>query len=211
MANEHSAEHSDANQHGDDGAHDHGGTGKYWLVFLALCILTSASFFTVSDYWPFKDTPSIGWAFMMAVSCTKAMLVILVFMHLFWEANWKYVLTIPAALMSVFLVLMLIPDIGLRQRTFSEEHKMFAAEKEPDHMENDAHGSHGGHSHDAGHSHADGGHAHEDGQGHENHTGHENADGHSQNENADGGKELDAKHEADSHEEDATHEAAAGR
>ena len=35
------------------------------------------------------------WAFMMAVSCTKAMLVILFFMHVKYEANWKYVLTIP--------------------------------------------------------------------------------------------------------------------
>ncbi len=33
---------------------------------------------------------------MMAVSCTKAMLVILFFMHVKYEANWKYVLTIPA-------------------------------------------------------------------------------------------------------------------
>ena len=40
--------------------------------------------------------PQVGWAFMMAVSCTKAMLVILFFMHVKYEANWKYVLTIPA-------------------------------------------------------------------------------------------------------------------
>ena len=37
----------------------------------------------------------------------------LFFMHLIWEANWKYVLTFPAALMCVFLVLMLVPDVGL--------------------------------------------------------------------------------------------------
>ncbi len=121
--------------HPTDTAHvdheQHGGTGKYWLVFIALCILTSASFFTCSSYWPFHDTPSIGWAFMMAVSCTKAMLVILFFMHLIWEANWKYVLTIPAGMMSFFLVLMLVPDVGLRVRNYSEERKVFAAEVEP--------------------------------------------------------------------------------
>ena len=38
----------------------------------------------------------------------------LFFMHLIWEADWKYVLTIPASIMSVFLVLALIPDIGMR-------------------------------------------------------------------------------------------------
>ena len=87
-------------------------------VFLALCVLTGASFFTYSDLWPFQNTPSVGWAFMMAVSCTKALLVMLFFMHLKWEADWKYVLTIPASVMSVFLVLALVPDIGRRVNGF---------------------------------------------------------------------------------------------
>jgi cytochrome c oxidase subunit 4 len=65
---------------------------------------------------------------MMAVSCTKAMLVILFFMHLLWEANWKYVLTIPAAMMSVFLVLMLVPDVGMRVRGYSEERLLHSAD-----------------------------------------------------------------------------------
>jgi hypothetical protein len=38
----------------------------------------------------------------------------LFFMHLKYEADWKYVLTIPATFMSVFLVLALIPDVGRR-------------------------------------------------------------------------------------------------
>src|SRR5439155_3539143 len=86
-------------------AHEHhGGIAKYIYVFVGLCILTSASVFTTSIYWPFHDQPKISWAFMMAVSCTKAMLVILFFMHVKDEANWKYVLTIPAAFMSIFLI-----------------------------------------------------------------------------------------------------------
>ena len=118
----------------DDG---HGGVGKYIVVFIVLCILTGASFFTCSPYWPFHDTPSIGWAFMMAVSCTKAMLVILFFMHLLWEANWKYILTIPAMFMSVFLVCMLIPDVGLRAQHYSEERQIFAAEAVDQHDADD--------------------------------------------------------------------------
>lgn len=141
-------EHSDSAGHADHGDHGHGGTGKYWIVFFCLCVLTSASFFTVSDAWPFKDTPSIGWAFMMAVSCTKAMLVILCFMHMWWEANWKYVLTIPAAMMSVFLVLMLVPDVGLRGRKYSEERIIHAAEADP-HAH--SHGAIDGEAHGAGH------------------------------------------------------------
>ncbi|MDA8042788.1 MAG: cytochrome C oxidase subunit IV family protein [Pirellulales bacterium] len=87
----------------EEHAHDHhGGTMQYMAVFVALCFLTTMSFLTYSSYWPWRDEPQVGWAFMMAVSCTKALLVVLFFMHVLWEANWKYVLTIPAAMMAIF-------------------------------------------------------------------------------------------------------------
>ena len=116
-----SAPHHDTGEQHED----HGGLGKYYLVFFCLCVLTLCSFMTVSEYWPFDKRPT--WIFMMGVSCTKAMLVILCFMHLWWEANWKYVLTIPAALMSVFLLLMLTPDVGCRSMNYSEERIIHAA------------------------------------------------------------------------------------
>lgn len=106
--------HSHDGVHSDDGDHAHGDVGLYLAVFAALCVLTGASFFTYSSYWPFGK--HVAWAFMMCVSVTKAMLVIMFFMHLLWEANWKWVLTIPASFMSLFLILMLVPDIGLRQQ-----------------------------------------------------------------------------------------------
>ncbi|RLT02164.1 MAG: hypothetical protein DWI23_07700 [Planctomycetota bacterium] len=109
------------------GQHSHGGVGKYLLVFVALCFLTTMSFLTFTSYWPWRNEPHVGWAFMMAVSCTKAMLVVLFFMHVFWEANWKYVLTIPAAMMAIFLALMLVPDIGLRNRMVSQERALYMA------------------------------------------------------------------------------------
>jgi cytochrome c oxidase subunit 4 len=125
--------------HGHDD-HDHGGVGKYLMVFAALCVLTGASFFTYSSYWPFGK--HVAWAFMMAVSCTKAMLVVLFFMHLLWEANWKWVLTVPASFMSLFLLLMLVPDVGMRQNTgyagYSDERLFYAAE--PQEAEDAAHG-----------------------------------------------------------------------
>jgi len=107
--------------------HDHGGVGKYIAVFAALCFLTTMSFLTYSEAWPWRDQPQVGWAFMMAVSCTKALLVVLFFMHVWWEANWKYVLTIPAAMMAVFLVIMLIPDVGMRNRMVSQERAIHMA------------------------------------------------------------------------------------
>ena len=105
---------SHATIHHDHAGHDdHGGNAKYIFVFFALCVLTTMSFFTYSSYWPWQDA-AVKRLFMTAVSCTKAMLVILFFMHVKYEANWKYVLTIPASIMSVFLCLALVPDIGAR-------------------------------------------------------------------------------------------------
>jgi len=114
--------------HDEHGAeHGHGGVGKYLAVFAALCFLTTMSYFTFSDAWPWKSQPQVGWAFMLAVSCTKALLVVLFFMHVLWEANWKYVLTIPAAMMAVFLAIMLIPDIGMRNRMVAQERALHMA------------------------------------------------------------------------------------
>ena len=120
--------HAIEESHGSHEEHaGHGGIGKYMLVFLALCGLTTMSFLTYSPAWPWRDQPQVGWTFMMAVSCTKAMLVILFFMHVWWEANWKYVLTIPAAMMAIFLAIMLIPDIGMRNRMVSQERALYMA------------------------------------------------------------------------------------
>ena len=134
-------EHQHEHDAGDD--HDHGGVGKYIAVFIALCVLTGASFFTYSSYWPFDK--HVAWAFMMAVSCTKAMLVVMFFMHLFWEANWKWVLTVPASCMSIFLILMLVPDVGMRQNNgyarYSYERLIYAAEQpEADAKHDQTHG-----------------------------------------------------------------------
>ena len=101
-------------------SHDaHGGIAQYVYVFLALCGLTLCSFWTFADWpvkWPFHHQPAVGWAFMMAVSCTKAMLVILFFMHVKYETSWKYVLTFPPGFMAIFLILALVPDVGLRNQ-----------------------------------------------------------------------------------------------
>lgn len=111
--------------------HAHGGIGKYIAVFVALCFLTTLSFLTSFPWWRANFTVAESRMLMMAVSCCKALLVILFFMHIWWEANWKFVLTIPAALMSIFLMLMLVPDIGLRLRHASEERLHSMAEFKP--------------------------------------------------------------------------------
>ncbi len=128
----------DAHGHDD---HDHGGIKKYLMVFVGLCILTAISFWLGNS--SIKVTaPRVAWAGMMAVSCGKALLVMLFFMHLIWEANWKYVLTIPASIMSIFLVLMLVPDVGLRTRAYNFNRLLHAAEPRAEQpADHDGHGS----------------------------------------------------------------------
>lgn len=121
----HDAAHHDATHH-DPAELPHGGNGKYWGVFVALCLLTLCSFFTYFQWWDETIPPSVSRAFMLAVSCGKALLVMLFFMHLLWEANWKWVLTVPAGMTGVFLVCMLIPDIGYRTEYYSQERWLHA-------------------------------------------------------------------------------------
>jgi cytochrome c oxidase subunit 4 len=123
--NEHSPHESHGHGEGaaaehDDHDHGHGGIGKYLAVTIALVVLTAISF-TAGSSPAIMGTPALGWTIMLAVSCCKALLVMLFFMHLLWEANWKYVLTIPASIMSIFLLLMLVPDVMERTRRYSEE------------------------------------------------------------------------------------------
>ncbi|HEV3343877.1 MAG TPA: cytochrome C oxidase subunit IV family protein [Pirellulales bacterium] len=121
---------SHAATHHEHASHDdHGGIAKYIVVFVALCVLTTMSFFTYSSYWPWHGTPAVARLFMTAVSCIKAMLVILFFMHVKYEANWKYVLTIPASIMSVFLCLALVPDVGARMNGLFGYHGRYSEER----------------------------------------------------------------------------------
>jgi cytochrome c oxidase subunit 4 len=144
--------------HADD--HGHGGLGKYLMVGVGLAILTLISFVVGGSEALMQGAPQVGWTVMMAVSCMKAMLVMLFFMHLIWEANWKYVLTIPASIMSLFLMLMLVPDVGLRGRWYSEERLLHAATPQvgPSHSPLEQ-------AHDAQHSDGESG-VHEEGDAH---------------------------------------------
>jgi len=126
------------NTHAEGGhGENHSYTKTFVLVFIALCVLTSASIITYTPLWAsiVSDNKQTAWAFMMAVSCGKAMLVISFFMHLLWEANWKYVLTIPAAMMSIFLMCMLVPDVGYRTRHYDEQREYHDAHESRFHEE----------------------------------------------------------------------------
>ena len=95
-------------------------------VFAMLALLTLVSFAVANS--SLMDHPPTGWTIMMAISVAKALLVVLFFMHLRWETNWKYILTIPAAVMSFVLVFMLVPDIAMRTHAYSRTRQHFAPE-----------------------------------------------------------------------------------
>jgi cytochrome c oxidase subunit 4 len=150
----HPNDHAQQDRHDSHDEINHGGIGKYLVVFVALCLLTLCSFVTYFDFWREHVPYEVSRALMMAVSCTKAMLVIMFFMHLLWEANWKWVLTIPASFMSIFLMLMLVPDIGWRKDNgyarYSDDRWRYAADP-PEVEAAEEHAAEEEHSHDAVH------------------------------------------------------------
>lgn len=106
--------------------HHENNTALFLKVFAALCVLTAISFAIANS--PLMKSQGLAWAVMMVVSCAKAFLVISFFMHLKWERTWKYVLTIPASIMSLLLVIALIPDIGRRSEDYSQARWLHATE-----------------------------------------------------------------------------------
>jgi len=110
--------------------HHENNTPLFLKVFGALCVLTAISFAIANS--PLMKSQGLAWAVMMVVSCAKAFLVISFFMHLKWERTWKYVLTIPASIMSLFLVIALVPDIGLRSENYSQARWLHATEPRGD-------------------------------------------------------------------------------
>ena len=93
--------------------HGHGGLRTYLMVGAALAMLTAISFLAGSNDTIMK-TPALGWTIMMAVSCCKALLVMLFFMHLISEE--KVILWLLGLCASFLVVLFIIPlamDLGI--------------------------------------------------------------------------------------------------
>lgn len=101
-------------------------TRFFFGVFCALVILTLASFVVGQfDLFPRQETK---WLVMIGISAAKASLVILFFMHFWWERSWKYLLTIPTSIMAVILVVALIPDVMERTKRYSDSRRDHAAQ-----------------------------------------------------------------------------------
>ncbi len=94
------------------GQDDHTHDATFWKVFLVLCCCTALSF--AADFLPGLNVgDGIVAAIVLAIAVAKALCVMLYFMHLKWEQNWKFVVLAPTVILSIGLCLALVPDIGL--------------------------------------------------------------------------------------------------
>lgn len=124
-------------RHIEQAHHDHDGDDHVSIprmaltVFVVLCLLTGTSLLTYTTYWQEHVPMEVGRAVMLAVSFTKAFLVVAFFMHLWWEVKWKYVVTFPALTVSALLVISLVPDIGMRTQQYDAARLLNAPEAMP--------------------------------------------------------------------------------
>ena len=93
--------------HSDDHAHatHH---DNYLAIFIVLCVCTALS--VVFDVVQWSKPITI--VLVMAVAITKALCVMMFFMHLKFEGNWKFVLLAPTTILAIGLPLALFPDVG---------------------------------------------------------------------------------------------------
>jgi cytochrome c oxidase subunit IV len=92
--------------HDDHSAHH----VNYIAVFGALCVFTALS--VAFDLMSFSNH-AITIVLVLAVAVAKALCVMMFFMHLKFEGNWKYVLLAPTTILAIGLPLALVPDIGV--------------------------------------------------------------------------------------------------
>jgi len=141
--------------------------GHYFIVFMALMVLTIISVIADIIHIPSEAVKTV---IVMAVAVAKGSCVMLFFMHLKFERNWKYVLLAPTMILAVGLPIALMPDVATRYyiadnpqsydyEAFMEVHGHHDADahhgEEGEHAEGEHHGkSHEGESHE----HPEGGH-----------------------------------------------------
>lgn len=87
---------------------------NYLAVFAVLCGFTALS--VVFDLLKF-DNHAVTIVLVMAVAVAKALCVMMFFMHLKFEGNWKFVLLAPTTILAIGLPLALMPDVALAYYT----------------------------------------------------------------------------------------------
>ncbi len=99
--------HSDQIAHSGHDSHDTHHV-NYLAIFGVLCVCTALS--VIFDV--IKLNKGLTIVLVLAVAVTKALCVMMFFMHLKFEGNWKYVLLAPTTILAIGLPLALYPDVG---------------------------------------------------------------------------------------------------
>lgn len=93
----------------DEHAHDAHHV-NYTGIFILLCLCTVASI--IFDFAkPYVSRTALI-ILILGVASTKATFVLLYFMHIKFEAGWKYVLLAPTMVLACCVPLALLPDIS---------------------------------------------------------------------------------------------------
>ena len=117
---------------------------NYLYVFGALCGFTLLS--VLFDGLTDLVSSAVVIVLVLAVAVAKALCVMMFFMHLKFEGNWKFVLLAPTTILAIGLPLALMPDIGVSYYTtvapqtiaWGEEMAEFHAEHGEHHEGEDA-------------------------------------------------------------------------
>lgn len=99
--------HDSHTAHTDHESHDTHHV-NYLAIFGILCVCTALS--VVFDVIHLNKAITI--VLVLSVAVTKALCVMMFFMHLKFEGNWKFVLLAPTTILAIGLPLALYPDVG---------------------------------------------------------------------------------------------------
>ncbi|MAT14016.1 MAG: oxidase [Planctomyces sp.] len=103
----------------------HGSSKLYLSIFVVLCVCTAVSWLV--DELRFENTTLLV-VTVLAIASLKAGFVMLYFMHLKFEENWKYAILVPTIILAIGLPLTLLPDIGLQYYTSVNPQAMIVEE-----------------------------------------------------------------------------------
>lgn len=124
---------------------------NYLTIFFILCGCTalSVAFDVLSMPW------QVTMVLVLAVACAKALCVMMFFMHLKFEGNWKFVLLAPTTILAIGLPIALFPDIGSSYYINTAPQVLEWADEVAAYEQQHAEAAHGEAAHDdAAHEHA---------------------------------------------------------
>ena len=95
----------------DEHSHHH---VNYLFIFLILCVCTGLS--CAFDLWG-PSNKAVLIVLVLGVAVAKALFVMMYFMHLKFEGDWKYVLLLPTVILAMGIPITFYADIGVHYYT----------------------------------------------------------------------------------------------